>query len=826
MPAGNNIGSVSIKVTPDTTGFREKVLAALAGADDDIRVKLDLDENGIRQKVRAATSGLDEKVKVKVDVDRGPLDRLGGLFNKAPSGGGGGGFGLLGPFVDNLAVVAAVAAIAAPALALVTGALATLPAVIAGVATPIGVIALGMDGIKKAAEQLGPPLDSLKKSISGVFETRLTPVFAQLAGVMPKLEGPLKAVANSISDVAASFIDTISTGPGLANIQGTIRNIASTISTMAPGVSSLTSGLLGLANNVSARFPQVGQWFDNAAQGFANWVDKAAADGSLDRAMGNLGTTLKGVLDIVGDIAKQGFDWLQDPKFGAAMKTFVSDLQSLVNTTLPALGSFFTDLTATIDQLGGALSKANNLPEWLKPDSQPDRANPKRKDGTPGDTSNFFEPFTSKDAPWRTMLDEFKSSFTSSMLVVEGIAQTAWLTIQQQAVAAFSTIGATIGTALSGAFTNLQTVAAAAWNGLVTTATTVVSQVVATFSQIPSRLAGVFGQLAGAAQAGFSGLVGAAASAMGSVVSTVGSAVGQVISQIASIPGKAAGALAGLAGVGAAAGASLVKGLVSGILGGIGAVVAAAAKLAAAVASHMPHSPAETGPLSGKGWTLYSGQAIGQGLADGMLNQLSTVTNAAQQLAQAIKDQLDSGAVVDPRLQEQIKPTLDALELQRKQLKVDKDAIPKGKETKDQRDALQGQMDQITALKDQLGLQKDQLGFAGKYGSELDEHSKSVDQANNIITDSIAKMIDGVKGFAMANVNQFASDLGISGNGAIPTIANTGVDFLSSTLSGLASMPFGGGKGGGTTIQVNSVDEALAAKQTLDNKKALQFAGR
>jgi hypothetical protein len=106
----------------------------------------------------------------------------------------------------------------------------------------------------------------------------------------------------------------------------------------------------------------------------------------------------------------------------------------------------------------------------------------------------------------------------------------------------------------------------------------------------------------------------------------------------------------------------------------------------------------------------------------------------------------------------------------------------------------------------------------------LDDHQKSVEQANNIITDSLAKMIDAAKGFATANVNQFQSDLGISGQGAIPQIANMGLDWATSQLSNALATPFGGGKG--TTIQVNSVDEALAAKQTLDNKAALQFTGR
>jgi hypothetical protein len=217
------------------------------------------------------------------------------------------------------------------------------------------------------------------------------------------------------------------------------------------------------------------------------------------------------------------------------------------------------------------------------------------------------------------------------------------------------------------------------------------------------------------------------------------------------------------------------------------------------------------------------GHGIGEGLSMGISENAGAAIEQAKTLAQQITDAMNNGLDINSAgLTDKLKQSLADLEIQRKTLKVQKDQLPK--EDKEGRAGLQAQMDQITAIKDQLGLQKDQLGFADKYGSELDSHKKSVDEANNIITESIASMIDGIKGFAMANVNQFQSDLGISGQGAIPTIAGIGLDWASSQLANLVSAPFGGGKG--TTIQVNSVDEALAAKTNLDNKAALQFAGR
>ena len=85
------------------------------------------------------------------------------------------------------------------------------------------------------------------------------------------------------------------------------------------------------------------------------------------------------------------------------------------------------------------------------------------------------------------------------------------------------------------------------------------------------------------------------------------------------------------------------------------------------------------------------------------------------------------------------------------------------------------------------------------------------------------------KSFAMANVNQFEQDLGISGKGAIPTIANIGLGWATQQLGHMIDGAFGGGgKGGGAGvhIQVNSVDEAMQARQNILNRQAMTYAGR
>src|SRR5699024_6595353 len=101
------------------------------------------------------------------------------------------------------------------------------------------------------------------------------------------------------------------------------------------------------------------------------------------------------------------------------------------------------------------------------------------------------------------------------------------------------------------------------------------------------------------------------------------------------------------------------------------------------------------------------------------------------------------------------------------------------------------------------------------YGDQIDKNKQ-------MLGESLNKMVDIGQSFAMANANQFMSDVGISGQGAIPQIANAGLGWL----NGLMHQAISGQLGGGTTIQVNSVDEALAAKQTIANKQALRYKGR
>lgn len=78
------------------------------------------------------------------------------------------------------------------------------------------------------------------------------------------------------------------------------------------------------------------------------------------------------------------------------------------------------------------------------------------------------------------------------------------------------------------------------------------------------------------------------------------------------------------------AGQQLVISMAAGIVSQIGSAVSAMRDAVGRVADLLPHSPAKTGPFSGRGYPLYSGYAIMDSLAQGISRRAGVVSDAMQ----------------------------------------------------------------------------------------------------------------------------------------------------------------------------------------------------
>ena len=267
-----------------------------------------------------------------------------------------------------LLLTAAVISILAPALSLLTGALVALPGVLTAIVVPAAAVALGMDGIKKAAEAAKPAFDKLKATMSETFQNGMTPAFQDLAdNLFPRLQAALPKVADSLSNLFTTFTDTITTSGNLDKVEGTIRGIAAALDRAKPGVASFTNAFTSLVNSTAGPMldSMVGT-FNKLGTEFESWVNKVTANGQLQQAM----DTLKGTLGEIGgalkDIAGWSFDTLADPAFGEKMKGFAADLRTIINELLPALKTGFEDVATVVSGLADNIKVVSGALGFLK----------------------------------------------------------------------------------------------------------------------------------------------------------------------------------------------------------------------------------------------------------------------------------------------------------------------------------------------------------------------------------------------------------------------------------------------------------------------------
>ncbi|MCI3277659.1 phage tail tape measure protein [Streptomyces cylindrosporus] len=90
------------------------------------------------------------------------------------------------------------------------------------------------------------------------------------------------------------------------------------------------------------------------------------------------------------------------------------------------------------------------------------------------------------------------------------------------------------------------------------------------------------------------------------------------VAWVKGLPGRVRSALGNLGSLLLGAGKALIGGFIAGIKNMAGSAYSAAKGVVSKIAGLFPHSPAKEGPFSGRGWTLHSGRALMDGLADGI----------------------------------------------------------------------------------------------------------------------------------------------------------------------------------------------------------------
>ncbi|AUV61985.1 tail length tape measure protein [Mycobacterium phage SWU2] len=921
------------KFEPD--GFQSSMLSELDKVTRRIEVKIPLTAEGerFRTQIRAQIEALEKSIRAKVPVDlelaagqkakiAAEIAALKSLANFGDEDDSGisqftKGLTKAGNEVEHVGkkflgltrigwIVVAVFAAAAPLIGLVAGLLAGLPSLITAFGVGAGVVALGVEGIKTAAQAALPAFEAVKTAVSGVFEARLTPMFKTLGDTLTALTPGLEGVAQGLSDVFKGFTDVVSTGPGFAAIQNILANTQTFFSQLAPIIGTATQSFLTLSSAGSDAFGYLTGSLGRFATGFDEMVNRVTQNGVFDGAMRGLSQTLDGVTGLFTRLMESGLQAMSE--LGGPLNTLFTGMGDALVALMPGLTSF----SALIGNVGGTLlsalapaiqavtpafiSLSNTLGALLVGNIQSLSPLLTQIAGALGTTLTTALQAVQPLLPQLlTTFEQFATTLTTSLApilpqlatqfgvllgqVIQlapsflNLLTTAIIPLIPKALELAQSLLPLTMSAIQLAPVVLKLVngflqflaACAPVVGVISSLASPLLNLVTGFdsvrngvqtfinilSSLPGVISGVMGSVVGAVVSGVSQVISQFVQAGGQILSEVGSWVGRIMGVLANLGSQMASAAASAA-------SAFIGALASGISAGVSRVAGAVSSVIGAVRAMIPNSPAKEGPLAGAGWRAVTGfgDTLGDALASGMPGAKDKIVLLATQLMQAIKDvfgsaegltlnfNLGGGSAgmgglagmaegLNPQLSAMntnlgemrdlttgldesmtglgqtmtgnLKQQMDLIQLKKDELEVQRQMLQNQKnatEDKAQKQALQAQIDEINLMKDKLELQRQQMDYQSEYGVQVEDSSKKVDEY-------VRGMYDAAKGAVTSQQQQLFSDLGISGQGAIPQLIEQGVAM-----------------GENFIFNVSSADEAIAIKNNQTNKKALQYKPR
>ena len=256
-------------------------------------------------------------------------------------------------------------------------------------ALPIGTLALGFDGIKRALDaagfldiitgkskkdgtkgkdkdEPGQVVKRLMDQVSDVFATGLTPVFKQMAAALPALTRGLPFVAQGLVKMAEGFGNILATPAFQQGFDRLTNSIGTMLTNLSPALQLFTSGMMNLITNVGDHLPGLGNQMTVWAGQFQNWVDRISKpqnfwgkdlpnSSALDKAIHNLGPELDTFFGSVGHLIDRGLELAGKGDMMKGIQDTFTGLEHLIDQ-LSRLGPVFEGLATILKAIPGAPS--------------------------------------------------------------------------------------------------------------------------------------------------------------------------------------------------------------------------------------------------------------------------------------------------------------------------------------------------------------------------------------------------------------------------------------------------------------------------------------
>ena len=416
------------------------------------------------------------------------------------------------------------------------------------------------------------------------------------------------ATSTATIEGAAGNLKAAFVGVGAVVIDAFKPLITGSMTVLAQGISSLP----GIASQIGEAFAPAGAAIERALMPVANQIQ-----GQFMPALQSLGDTVSGLSSYFQPLVAQ-----LSTSFAPALAQVSSALVSLGTAVIPVIQSAIQTLAPIIAQIAQVIvSIVSQIMTMLAPAIT--------------NIANIIQ----------TALPNIQMLFNIFGTTVMGVINAVFPFIQTVITAVMNVINAVISTVLaliqgnwSGVWTGIQSVASAIWNGIGSIISAAINAVSGIISSVLSGISGIW-----------NGMWSSISSFFGSIWSGIQSAaqsgINGVLNTISGIKDSILGFFSGAGSWLADAGRSIVNGLAEGIKGAVGAATGAISSVLDAVSSFLPHSPAKTGPFSGRGWTLYSGQAITSALAEGIAGKTRVATSGALGMVSSVQAALNGSSV-------------------------------------------------------------------------------------------------------------------------------------------------------------------------------------
>ena len=489
-----------------------------------------------------------------------------------------------------------------------TGAVQQLAGALGSLFDAIGDVADAFRGAGDMAESAAGRFDSAKGSAE-----LLGAVIKVAADLVQKMADQLKRVAEWVK----KFTDTLSDSGALDTWMDALERIFSALGDAIGSLEKLGKALDGGKKSAEG----AGEGLDTAAaaaKGFAAYIN-AVAD-----VVETVSGVIDGIATAVGKLA-DGIDWLNEkfPILGQVIGFLLDPMGSLADMA-GSLFSFFSgdagatavnDFTATFVE--PVKAKLDEIGQWFQ--SLPQKA------------MDAGSQFLTNIGQWFQQLPQTIGYWLGYAIMLP-------IAFAQQLGSKAMEAGQNFVTNLSNW---IQQLPSQIWTWLTQTIQNVQawgSQMMAQAGDAGSQFLTGLGQwlqsLPGRIWQWLTGAISSVQAWGGQMGAGARNAGNQFLQGITgtlqSLPGRIQSLFSNAGSWLLSSGRSIMDGLAQGIRNGISAAVDAASNAMEAISKLFPHSPAKEGPFSGHGWTLYSGQSIIDGLAEGMLQRRAGLVDATR----------------------------------------------------------------------------------------------------------------------------------------------------------------------------------------------------